>query len=110
MHGESLFSFDLQGLGNVLIFLAGRGDVLLPELRLEQPAVHGRLTGDDLSISFANRVANLQKVFPYIPDSLNRVLLHFSEGASIFYDAADQLLEDLAEAQADVGAATGRQR
>ncbi len=108
VHGESLFSFDLQGLGNILIFLTGRGDVLLPELRLEQPALHERLTRDDLSISFANRVANLRKIFPYIPASLNQVLLHFSEGASIFYDAADQLLEDLAVAQADVRAATGR--
>ncbi|HEY5998599.1 MAG TPA: hypothetical protein VI078_04765 [bacterium] len=108
VHGESLFSFDLQGLGNILIFLAGRGDVLLPELRREQPAVHARLTRDDLSIAFNHRVANLQKVFPYVPDSLNRVLLHFSEGAGLFYDAADQLLEDLAAAQADVTAATGR--
>jgi hypothetical protein len=108
VHGESLFSFDLQGLGNILIFLAGRGDVLLPELRREQPQVHARLTRDDLSIAFNHRVANLQKVFPYVPDSLNRVLLHFSEGAGLFYDAADQLLEDLAAAQADVAAVTGR--
>ena len=57
---------------------------------------------------FVQRVANLRKIYPYIPESLNRVLLHFSEGANLFYDAADQLLEDLAEAQADVTSTIGR--
>jgi hypothetical protein len=109
VQGESLFSFDLQGLGNLLIFLVGRGDVLLPELRRERPELYGALAREDLSITFGNRVANLRKVYPYVPESLNRVLLHFSEGANLFYDAADQLLEDLAEAQADLMATTGRQ-
>jgi hypothetical protein len=107
VHGESLFSFDLQGLGNVLIFLVGRGDVLLPELRRERPALLDALTPEDLNISFRNRVANLQKIFPYVPDSLNRILLHFSAGAPLFYDAVDQLLEDLAAAASDVGARPG---
>lgn len=108
VQGESLFAFDLQGLGNILVFLVGRGDVLLPELRRDQPALYAGLAPEDLSITFGNRVANLRKVYPYVPESLNRVLLHFSEGANLFYDAADQLLEDLAGAQADLMATTGR--
>jgi hypothetical protein len=107
VHGESLFSFDLQGLGNVLIFLVGRGDALVPELRREQPAVLATLTPEDLNISFRNRVANLRKIHPYIPESLNRILLHFSAGAPLFYDSVDQILEDLSVATADVTAATG---
>lgn len=107
LHGESLFSFDLQGLGNVLIFLVGRGDVLVPELRREQPELLATLGREDLNISFQNRVANLRKVYPYIPESLNRILLHFSAGARLFYDDTGQLLEDLAVAADDVRAATG---
>lgn len=110
VHGESLFAFDLQGLGNVLIFLAGRGDVLVPELRAERPELFAALSRDDLNISFQNRVANLQKIFPYIPDSLNEILLHFSAGARLFYDAVDQMLEDLARAASDIAVQTGRQR
>jgi hypothetical protein len=102
VHGESAFAFDLQGLGNVLIFLAGRGDVLVPELRREQPGLCARLCAEDLNISFCNRVANLRAIYPYVPASLNAVLLHFSAGANLFYDAAGQLLEDLAVAAADV--------
>jgi len=107
LHGESMFGFDLQGLGNILIFLVGRGDVLLPELARNRRELFDTLASTDVSISLKNRVANLQKVFPYLPDSLNRVLLHFSVGANIFYEHTDQLLDDLARAAADVALLTG---
>ena len=109
MHGESMFSFDLQGLGNIIIFFVGRGDVLVEDLYHNQRKLFDSLWGEDLSISYKNRVANLKKIYPYIPESLNRVLLHFSVGAKIFYDTTDQLLEDLAVARADVVSLTGRE-
>jgi hypothetical protein len=108
-HRESMFSFDLQGLGNILIFLVGRGDVLVPDLYHNQRELFDTLWGEDLSIAYKNRVANLKKIYPYIPDSLNRVLLHFSFGANIFYETTDQLLDDLASARADMVSLTGRQ-
>ena len=107
MHGESAFSFDLQGLGNILIFLAGRGDILVPDLYKNERDVFDTLWGEDLSISYKNRVANLRKIFPYIPESLNRILLHFSVGANIFYDSTDQMLDDLALARADLTELSG---
>ena len=103
-----MWSFDLLGLGNILIFLTGRGDVLVPDLYYNQRSLYDSLWGEDLNISYKNRVANLRKIYPYIPDSLNRVLLHFSVGAKIFYDNIDQMLEDLATARADVASSTGR--
>lgn len=108
MHGESMFSFDLQGLGNILIFLTGRGDILVPDLYYNQRDLYDSLWGEDLNISYKNRVANLKKIFPYIPESLNRILLHFSFGAKIFYETTGQMLDDLAEAQAELAAQTGR--
>lgn len=107
--GESLFSFDLQGLGNILIFLAGRGDVLVADLYHKQRALFDTLWGEDLSIAYKNRVANLKKIYPYIPESLNRILLHFSQGTNFFYETTDQMLEDLARARADMVSLTGRQ-
>ncbi len=108
MHGESMFSFDMQGLGNIIIFLAGRGDVLVKDLYQDQREIFDTLWGEDLNISYKNRVANLKKIFPYIPESLNRVLLHFSYGAQIFYETTEQMLDDLARARADVVAMSGR--
>jgi hypothetical protein len=108
MHGESMFSFDMQGLGNIIIFLAGRGDVLVKDLHHDQREIFDTLWGEDLNISYKNRVANLKKIFPYIPESLNRILLHFSYGAQIFYETTEQMLDDLAWARADVVAMSGR--
>jgi hypothetical protein len=76
------------------------GDVLLPDLRQQDnPALH-RLAEDDLNIVFNNRVANLKKVYPYIPETLNRILMHFSKGANWFYENTGQLLDDLGAYQA----------
>jgi hypothetical protein len=80
----------------------GRGDVLLPDLERRSPEVLSRLTEADVNIVFNNRVANLKKAFPYIPDSLNQILLHFSRGANWFYENTDQLLEDLVPAVNDI--------
>ena len=49
----------------------------------------------DRNIVFNHRLANLKKIYSYIPESLNRILLHFSVGANWFYEHVDQLLEDL---------------
>lgn len=108
MHGESMFGFDLQGLGNILIFLVGRGDVLVSDLHRSNRPLFDTLWGEDLNLSFKNRVANLQKIYPYIPNSLNRILLHFSWGATIFYENVDQMLDDLDEARKDVFNLAGR--
>jgi len=92
----------LFGLGNVLIYLVGKGDLLLPELRRRDPERLLRLTEGDMNIVFHNRLANLKKVFAYIPDSLNRILMHFSMGANWFYEETPQLLQDLHQARADI--------
>lgn len=101
-HRENIYGYDLFGLGNVLLYLVGKGDLLLPDLKRRDPAVFDRLSKADVNIVFNHRVANLQKVYAYIPDSLNRVLLHFSHGANIYYERVDQLIDDLQAAAADM--------
>ena len=98
-HEENLFGYDLFGLGNILIFLAGCGDITLRDIEKRHCRVLDRLSSDDMNIIFRNRVTNLKKIYPYITDSLNLILLHFSSGASIFYDNTEQFLIDLQEAR-----------
>jgi hypothetical protein len=94
-HRDNRYGYDLFGLGNVLMYLVGKGDTLLPHLhQIDHPSL-GRLTPDNLNIVFHHRVANLQKIYPYIPDRLNLILLHFSKGAKRFYETTEQLLADL---------------
>jgi serine/threonine protein kinase len=92
---ENIYSYDLFGLGNILIYLVGKGDMLLPDLiRTGHPAL-AKLAEEDENIVFHHRVANLRKIYAYVPDSLNRILLHFSKGANWYYENTGQLLEDL---------------
>lgn len=97
MHPHNMFGYDLFGLGNVLVFLVARGELTVQELRKSDPAAYGRLTADDINIVFTNRVVNLRKVWPYVPEALNRVLMHFSQGTRVFYESTGELLSDLKE-------------
>ena len=99
LHKENMFGYDLFGLGNILVYLTGRGDVTVQNLKEKDPMVYGRLFQEDMNIIFNNRVVNLQKVFPYIPDALNLVLLHFSVGANVYYEDTVQFLSDLQESR-----------
>jgi hypothetical protein len=101
-HGESRFAYDLYGLGNILLFLTGRGDVTTQRLLANDPATLARLTEDDVNIVFHNRVANLRKVYPYVPETLNRVLMHFSAGAPVYYETTGEFLDDLNDARRDL--------
>jgi hypothetical protein len=98
-HGSSRFGYDLFGLGNVLLFITGRGDVTTIRLYRENPALLDSLSEDDVNIVFRYRVNNLRKIYPYIPEKLNRVLMHFSQSAPVFYEETKELLEDLGEAR-----------
>ncbi len=99
LHKENMFGYDLFGLGNILVYLTGRGDVTAQQVRQLGPSAVDRLTSRDMNIIFNNRLVNLKKVYPYVPDELNLILLHFSLGADIFYENTDQLLHDLREAR-----------
>ncbi len=102
-HGESRFGYDLFGLGNVLLFITGRGDITTYQLRRDAPHLLDRITEDDVNIVFQNRVSNLKKIYPYVSEKLNRVLMHFSISAPLYYEETKELLEDLGEVREELG-------
>lgn len=95
---ENPYGLDLFGLGNVLCYAVGKGIPTLPELQRERPEVLDRLDTGDLSLIIPNRVFNLKKVYPHIPEELNRVLMHFAASSSVFYERVEELLADLGPA------------
>jgi hypothetical protein len=94
-----MYGYDLFGLGNILMYLTGMGDVVYQDLKRVNHPCLDKLEGEDVNIVFNNRIANLKKLYPYIPDNLNRILMHFSKGAQIYYDNTVQLIDDLRETQ-----------
>lgn len=92
---ENPYGLDLFGLGNVLCYAVGRGIPTLPELKRERPEVLNDLDTGDLSLIIPNRVFNLKRIYPYIPEELNRVLMHFAASATVFYERVTEILADL---------------
>jgi predicted Ser/Thr protein kinase len=98
---EKPFALDLLELGNILIYLIGKGDYN-PRQILADPtlgdAVLQSLVPADFALLSQNKVVNLRKIFPYVPEKLNNVLLHFATGAEVFYDTVEELHRDLSDA------------
>jgi hypothetical protein len=95
---ERPYAMDLFGLGNVLLYILGRenfrpNDILSNPLLGER--VFTSLHVNDLSLVSHDRVFNLQKIYPYVPDVLNDILLHFSAGTTVMYDSVAEFCEDL---------------
>lgn len=87
------FALDLFGLGNGLLFVVGK--------QVYNPALYEGMDGTadivptDFSLIFRNRLVNLRRLFPYIPQELNDVLMHFAAGSEVFYESVEEFLEDL---------------
>lgn len=98
---EKPFALDLFELGNILIYLTGKGDYTPREIvanpKMGQSVLQSLLPSD-ISLISQNRIVNLRKLFPYIPEKLNNILLHFSAGTEVFYETVDELYTDLNEA------------
>ena len=57
---------------------------------------------EDFSLFFGHRIMNLAKLFPYIPDSLNRILMRFAHKVEILYTDIAELIADLERCLEDV--------
>jgi serine/threonine protein kinase len=95
--------FDIWSVGNILHCVVAKGFMTFRDAIRICPQLSGDLSQDDASIFFPNRVMNLRKIYPYLPDKLNDVLLRFSFGARAGYDRISQITGDLAECAASAG-------
>lgn len=91
---ENPFGLDLFGLGNILAFITGKG------VHTIQDRAQADLTGPDIreadcALFFRHRIVNLKKLFPYVPEELNRVLMHYSSASEVYYETVPELLADL---------------
>lgn len=94
---ENPWGLDMFGLGNILLFLTGKAEHTHLTLA-ENPSTRASLdvvTSDDFLLMWPNRLANLRVIFPYIPEELNNVLMHYAAGSYVFYETVSELLDDL---------------
>jgi hypothetical protein len=95
---ENPFGLDIFGLGNILIYAIGKGFHNLHAISTDT-RVYGdlvdRIGPDDFSLLEKYRFVNLRKFYPIIPKMLNDILMHFSQGAYVYYELVEELIEDL---------------
>ncbi len=97
---QDFSDYDIWSLGNVLQFCIGMGMRTFYEVFESgsfPEAVRRRLGSDDASAFYEHRIMNLQKLFPYIPDRLNNILLHFGVNTTRFYESVTQIVSDIDE-------------
>ena len=102
---ENPFGIDLFGLGKILLFTIGKGFYSPREVAAWGPEgekIASELRPEDMSLFIRHRIMNLKKLFPYIPQRLNDILLFFSYGAEVFYETAEELLEDIKECEEEL--------
>jgi hypothetical protein len=90
--------YDLWSVGNLLTYTVGKGirtcrSAMEMQAVLPDPGMP--IDPDDALLFFQYRLCNLQKIFPYIPDRLNRRLMRFSAATEDFYEDFGDLVQDL---------------
>lgn len=95
---ENPFGLDLFGMGNILLYAIGKGFHVAYDIE-RNPQRYGdlaeRLEQADMSILDKSRVMNLKKIFPVIHKKLNDILMHFSRATDIYYESAEEIIEDI---------------
>jgi hypothetical protein len=92
--------YDLFGMGNILTYAVGKGIQTCREYGADaggRGEGEAKVQAEDALLFYSYRLANLRKLFPYIPPELNEMLMRFSAEATNFY-------EDFAEMAADLRA------
>lgn len=97
---QHVSDFDVWSIGNVISYAVAQG------IKSFQAVIKGHdfsdevkqsLLPEDGSAFYEYRVMNLKKLFPYIPERLSKILMHFTIRPTGFYSSMTELLEDYHE-------------
>ena len=96
---ENPFGADIFGIGKILANVIGYGPRFYHDVKNDRRLSDrvSDLIQDDFSIVETNRLMNLKKLYPFIPERLNNILLHFSGHSEVFYESVTELTNDLRE-------------
>jgi len=92
--------YEVWCVGNVLTYVVGKGIIACRDATRELEGRSGAgatIEPGDALVLFPHRLANLRKLYPYIPETLNEQLMRFSASAFDFYEDVTQVIDDLRE-------------
>jgi len=94
---QHVLDFDLWSMGNILNYAVGKGINAFSKILKSDAfpdSVKNSLVPEDASAFYEYRVMNLKKLYPYISEGLNNILLHFTVRPDKFYPNLKQLLRE----------------
>ncbi len=97
---QHVSDYDVWSLGNIVNYAVGKGITSFQQvMRSSRIAdeVKESLTNADASAFFEYRIMNLEKLYPYIPPKLSRILKHFTYQPDEFYPSCRELIDDFRE-------------
>lgn len=97
----NFLDYDIFGMGNILNYAVGKGIHSLTAFG-EEAGGAGHVEPEDALLFYRYRLANLRKLYPYIPVELNEMLMRFSAEATTFYESCDEMAADLRAILGDV--------
>ena len=94
---QHVSDFDTWSIGNIINYAVAQGIISFSRVMKSDEFsnnVKQSLNPDDGGAFYEYRVMNLKKLYPYIPESLNEILLHFTIKPKVYYTSMTQLLRD----------------
>ena len=94
---QHVSDFDVWSMGNIISYAVGKGINSFSQIlknRKIPDKIKRNLTPDDASAFYEYRIMNLKKLYPYIPDTLNSILTHFTIKPKSYYTNITQLIKD----------------
>jgi serine/threonine protein kinase len=94
---QHVADFDVWSMGNILNYVVGKGinsfQIVLKSDQFSDK-VKKSLRAEDASAFYEYRVMNLKKLYPYISDNLNDILMHFAFKPKGTYGTVRELIGD----------------
>jgi hypothetical protein len=90
--------YDCWSMGNVINMVVGKGTHTVQDaekIPAKYPHLKNAIAEGDTVLLHKNRIANLGKLYPYIPPELNAILMRFSLEATNFYTDLQSQVNDL---------------
>ncbi|MFC2132115.1 hypothetical protein ACFLSQ_11840, partial [Bacteroidota bacterium] len=97
---QDVADFDMWSIGNILSYAVGKGIITFKQASKSgkfSNEVINSFTNDDGSAFYNYRVMNHKKLFPYVPDKLADILLHFTINPISYYHTFEEFYIDYYE-------------
>ena len=90
--------YDVWSVGNLLTYAVSKGILTCRDARDRLGEQGGAdISSDDALLFYPYRLANLKKVFPYVPQDLAELVMRFSAGTTDYYERVTDIARDLSE-------------